>query len=421
MLRSDVMRTDLMRVPTPDISLIDRRSFLKLVTVAAALQGCGSSSDGNESGNGTLVSGHIDAALLFPGLQVGSSRGPSIVSGDTFTTTISDDGTGILALGDTSGRVRGFSLTFPGETPGFDVESTALAIVFLEPGITTVDPVAAAALVQRVRALPEFTDFVAFLAERSEIPLDLLSGEADFIAARDAVVAELGSQLPVQQSINVRHDGDSVVLSNPSLRFLQVVRIDDEDHVLEELLPPYGTLVDHLPQSNGAVRYLAAGTGFDVSSPLDAALLTETYGPTTFFSLMLPILELAGGNRISVENGLRIYDRLEPVQHDELAASLESGSTAAVGSAIEDANTLTIGGMAEAIADSFDSLAKLITAGSYLAGLAFSIGAIMKFKQHKDNPTQIPIGTPIALTFIAAALLFLPSIIGVVARRNGEA
>ncbi|KTC95931.1 protein IcmD (DotP) [Legionella feeleii] len=77
------------------------------------------------------------------------------------------------------------------------------------------------------------------------------------------------------------------------------------------------------------------------------------------------------------------------------------------------ATTSTIGGMASQITASFTNLAKLITAGSYLAGLGFSIGAIMKFKQHKDNPTQIPIGTPIALVFIAAALLFLPSILGV--------
>jgi len=77
------------------------------------------------------------------------------------------------------------------------------------------------------------------------------------------------------------------------------------------------------------------------------------------------------------------------------------------------AGNLTIGGMASSITGSFESLTKLITAGSYLAGLGFSIGAIMKFKQHKDNPTQIPIGTPIALVFIAAALLFLPSILGV--------
>ena len=77
------------------------------------------------------------------------------------------------------------------------------------------------------------------------------------------------------------------------------------------------------------------------------------------------------------------------------------------------ASTLSVGGMASAITGSFTNLAKLITAGSYLAGLGFSIGAIMKFKQHKDNPTQIPIGTPIALIFIAAALLFLPTILGI--------
>lgn len=127
-------------------STMGRRSFLKLVAVAAAVHGCGSS-DGNGSGGGTVVTGRIASPLLAPGLQVGSSRGPSIIAGDTFTTTISDDGAGILALGDGEGRVRGFSLTFPGETPGFDVESTALAIIFLEPGMTTVDPVAAKALV----------------------------------------------------------------------------------------------------------------------------------------------------------------------------------------------------------------------------------------------------------------------------------
>ncbi|NKB46537.1 MAG: type IV secretion protein IcmD [Legionellales bacterium] len=72
-----------------------------------------------------------------------------------------------------------------------------------------------------------------------------------------------------------------------------------------------------------------------------------------------------------------------------------------------------LGSIAGNVITTFTNLAKLITAASYLAGLGFAIGAIMKFKQHKDNPTQIPIGTPIALVFIAAALLFLPSILGV--------
>jgi len=74
---------------------------------------------------------------------------------------------------------------------------------------------------------------------------------------------------------------------------------------------------------------------------------------------------------------------------------------------------LDVGTMSESIYNTFTKLTQLITGGSYLAGLGFSVAAIMKFKQHKDNPTQIPIGTPIALVFIAAALLFLPTILGI--------
>ena len=77
------------------------------------------------------------------------------------------------------------------------------------------------------------------------------------------------------------------------------------------------------------------------------------------------------------------------------------------------ATTATIGDVAHQITLSFENIARLITASSYLAGLGFSIGAMMKFKQHKDNPTQIPVGTPVAMLFIASALLFLPSILKV--------
>ena len=93
-----------------------------------------------------------------------------------------------------------------------------------------------------------------------------------------------------------------------------------------------------------------------------------------------------------------------------LYASLVCGSVAAF-DVMASSPALTLGGVASQITASFGQVTLLITGGSYLAGLAFSIGAIMKFKQHKDNPTQIPIGTPISLLFIAAALLFLPSVL----------
>ena len=79
----------------------------------------------------------------------------------------------------------------------------------------------------------------------------------------------------------------------------------------------------------------------------------------------------------------------------------------------QEASAITLGNMATSVVGTFTSVGNAITGGSYVAGLAFAIGAIMKFKQHKDNPTQIPIGTPISLVFIAAALLFLPSILSV--------
>lgn len=69
-----------------------------------------------------------------------------------------------------------------------------------------------------------------------------------------------------------------------------------------------------------------------------------------------------------------------------------------------------IGGVAEQATSNLANIAKLITAASYVAGMAFAVGAIVKFKAHKDNPTQIPIGTPIALLFVGAALIFAPAV-----------
>lgn len=71
----------------------------------------------------------------------------------------------------------------------------------------------------------------------------------------------------------------------------------------------------------------------------------------------------------------------------------------------------TIGSLAENITGSFTQLGQLILAISFVAGLGFTMAAIFKFKQHKDNPTQIPLGTPIAMLAIGIVLMFLPGII----------
>ena len=77
---------------------------------------------------------------------------------------------------------------------------------------------------------------------------------------------------------------------------------------------------------------------------------------------------------------------------------------------VSKAEVMTLGDMALKITESFEGLAKLITAGAYMAGIGFVMASMLKFKAHKDNPTQIPIGTPIALLFVGSALIFLPHI-----------
>ncbi len=69
-----------------------------------------------------------------------------------------------------------------------------------------------------------------------------------------------------------------------------------------------------------------------------------------------------------------------------------------------------IAAIADTAKSNLGAIAELITAGSYVAGMGFGIAAVTGFKAHKDNPTQSPISKPIALLFIAAALLFIPSV-----------
>jgi len=50
------------------------------------------------------------------------------------------------------------------------------------------------------------------------------------------------------------------------------------------------------------------------------------------------------------------------------------------------------GEIASKVTTSDANLTEVITAGSEAAGVAEEAAAIGKFKMHKDNPTQIPIG-----------------------------
>lgn len=60
--------------------------------------------------------------------------------------------------------------------------------------------------------------------------------------------------------------------------------------------------------------------------------------------------------------------------------------------------------------DNILTLGPLLTIISYIAGIAFAIAGIVKFKAHKDNPQQVALSVPIVYICVGAGLLFLPTV-----------
>jgi intracellular multiplication protein IcmD len=159
----------------------------------------------------------------------------------------------------------------------------------------------------------------------------------------------------------------------------------------------------------------STGTGSSVTDRLVA--LSNLFAKTwTDSNLRTKLLQDPGAvlaeRGINVGSGVKVraHQATDAVSYLIVPSISTNNSSAVAASSLTSAD---VGDIAQYITSNFSNVARLITAGSYLAGLGFAIGSVMKFKQHKDNPTQIPIGTPIALVFIAAALLFLPSILSV--------
>ena len=57
----------------------------------------------------------------------------------------------------------------------------------------------------------------------------------------------------------------------------------------------------------------------------------------------------------------------------------------------------------------FSSIAQLIGGTAYIAGLMFLVAAMLKIKQHKDNPQQVTLATSLIFLLAGIGLVFLPS------------
>jgi intracellular multiplication protein IcmD len=94
----------------------------------------------------------------------------------------------------------------------------------------------------------------------------------------------------------------------------------------------------------------------------------------------------------------------------KLAGSLLAGCALMFWGAQALAAATDLQGIVGNVKTNVGSLAPLLVIVSYIAGVAFCIAAIVQFKAHKDNATQVPLSKPIVSLAVGAALLFLPSI-----------
>ena len=113
---------------------------------------------------------------------------------------------------------------------------------------------------------------------------------------------------------------------------------------------------------------------------------------------------------------------LRDAEVQELAQSIVDGLPAATQQQFEElAQLIASGATVEEIrqlsqsivvpAEVLQLIEQLIIAASYVGGFGLAAASIVKFKAHKDNPQQVSIGDPLALLFVAAALIFLPTLL----------
>jgi intracellular multiplication protein IcmD len=72
----------------------------------------------------------------------------------------------------------------------------------------------------------------------------------------------------------------------------------------------------------------------------------------------------------------------------------------------------TLGGMSSSVTTSLDDVSQLGNAVAFVGGIFFAVIGLFKFKAYKENPQQTPLGQPIMMIVLAAALLALPTVIG---------
>ena len=70
-------------------------------------------------------------------------------------------------------------------------------------------------------------------------------------------------------------------------------------------------------------------------------------------------------------------------------------------------SAITVNEIADRIISQLYEVRFLIINMAYICGLGFLFASFFKFKQHKDNPTQNPVGNPIMYLILGVFLMYM--------------
>ena len=167
------------------------------------LGGCSSGGSGGGStapaattaqAKGSVNAGEIGGTGLSV-LSAQQATNSSVQTG-SFTATVSTQGPQLLFVQDSAGKIRGLTLSLPSNQAepsimAADATSTALALLFLSPGVTTSSSVQAKQVFAALQQMTSFAPFLAFLQANIQTrALDELVQDAMYDTLLTACLAE---------------------------------------------------------------------------------------------------------------------------------------------------------------------------------------------------------------------------------------
>lgn len=282
------------------------------------------------------------------GLKLVSSRSiDAPLLNESFLTAVSKDGEQLLTVLDSNEELRALTLSTPSqpefEVMKIDAKSTALSLVFVSPGILTVNPTEAKTTISNIEDLDSFKPLAKFLRNnlQSKSLNDLVETDVYYTLLSDCVeeynnyktqVAKGESSKGANNWINdfsVNHSNGKIEFKNRGFRFVCVTEIDKSSAnsiiktrtVLPEMkgciplswgsiftlsyLSPTKKSINYLPPSNTKYsEYWVSGMGKKKSTVIPPNSVTGigTHDlETALYYIIFPIVDLTTGG-ISLMN-----------------------------------------------------------------------------------------------------------------------